>query len=125
MNMVRNVGYTNIAQQFLTYRAKRSRPVPDTKGEKKLARAILLQWAKDLDGLIKVFEKVENELVAKGLVYDLKHLWNELDSEIMEFWCQVAGMDPYHLRRTFVIKVNNLIESRPDLKPFLKVFPLE
>lgn len=101
-----------IAHHFDHYGQERPLPV-DTLGEKKLARAILFQWAKDLDGLVRALGKVESKLVAKGLVYDLKHLWNELDSEIMEFWCQVAEMDPYHLRRTFAIKVKNLIESAP------------
>ena len=104
---------------FCRYRQEKPLPMVDITGEKKLART-LFQWTKDLHGTIRLLEQSKSLIVAKGLVKDLKHLWNELDSEIMEFWCQVAEMDPYHLRRTFVIKVKNLIESRPDLKPLLR-----
>lgn len=114
-----------ISRDFRHYFNEKPRPAPDIRGERRLAGAILKQWLMDLNDTTNALRKARITPVIKGLVYDLKSLWYELDSKPLRFWSQVAGMDPYHLRRTFVIKVNNLIESRPDLKPFLKVFPLE
>ena len=101
--------------------SKRVNPQP----ERKLARAVLEQWLKDLDSIIKALKEANTDFVVKNLVYDLKTLWNELDFEPLRFWSCAAEVELFHLRQIFIKKIKNLLESRPDLKPFLKVFSFE